>query len=49
MSASDGGVVARLGVVLVLITIVEASRKLSEKKPEEEDCDRMASLYTDNY
>jgi hypothetical protein len=35
MSASLGGVVARLGVVLVLTTIMEAVVKLSEKNKKE--------------
>jgi hypothetical protein len=34
MSASYGGVVARLGVVLVLTTIVEAGAKLVKKARE---------------
>ena len=48
MSASHGGVVACLGVVLVLTTIVEAGAKSSQKKEEREDCDRMARIYNDN-
>lgn len=48
MSASHGGVVARLGVVLVLTTIAEAGAKLSQEKRGGEDCDRMAGLYTVN-
>ena len=47
MSASHGGVVARLGVVLVLTTIAEAGAKLSQEKQETVDCDRRASLYSD--
>ena len=35
MSTSLGGVVARLGVVLVLTTIAEAGAKLSQKNKEE--------------
>ena len=35
MSASHGGVVARLGVVLVLTTIAEAGAKSSQKKEKE--------------
>ena len=35
MSASHGGVVSRLGVVLVLTTIAEAGANLSQKNKEE--------------
>ena len=35
MSALHGGVVARLGVVLVLTTIMEAGAKLSQKNKKE--------------
>jgi hypothetical protein len=48
MSTSLGGVVARLGVVLVLTTIAEAGAKLSQEKQGGEGCDRMAGLYTVN-
>ena len=47
MSVSHGGVVARLGVVLVLTTIAEAGVKLSQQKQETVDCDRRARLYSD--
>ncbi len=48
MSTSLGGVVARLGVVLVLTTIAEADAKLSQEKQGGKDWDRMAGLYTVN-
>ncbi len=48
MSTSLRGVVARLGVVLVLTTIAEAGAKLSQEKQGGGDCDRMVGLYTVN-
>jgi hypothetical protein len=48
MSESLGGVVARRGVFLVFTTIVVSSAKLSEKNKRHRNCDRRASIYTDN-
>jgi hypothetical protein len=45
MSASHGGVDARLGVVLVLTTIIEAGAKLSDKN-EQERIVTVWSIYT---
>jgi hypothetical protein len=46
MSASLGGVVARLGVVLVLTTIMEAGAKSVTKNKRNMDVDRMVSFRT---